>query len=71
MAKIGIVADKYKEAMFRDELTKANIEFKIEPFGNTPALKQLIVITCDNTEQYIIGPITDKVTQYFIDNPPK
>lgn len=60
MAKIGIVCDEYKKEMFEHELTKAGVSYIIEPVK----LNGLIVFTCIS-EQYIIGPITDKVTAYY------
>lgn len=61
MARIGIMCDDYKVEMFKEELTKANIIFNIE--GST---RGFTTITCIS-EQHLVKPIVDKVTQYFID----
>jgi hypothetical protein len=60
--KIGTVCDDYKVAMFKEEFEKANIEIiSIKPFT-----KGTTIFTCFS-EQSLVKPIADKVTQYFID----
>lgn len=63
MAKIGIVCDDYKVEMFKQELTAAGVAFDYKPFTK----KGLTIFTCIS-EQHIIGPITDKVTQWWTDH---
>lgn len=65
MAKIGIICDDYKVSMFEVELKAAGVNYIIE--GDLEHLpKGYTAITCIS-EQHIIGPITDKVTRYFVD----
>lgn len=61
MAKIGTVCDNFKVVMFMDEFNKANIPYTLREFT-----KRTVMFTCES-EQAIIKPIVDKVTQYFID----
>ena len=61
MAKIGIVCDDYKVEMFEQELKAAGVNYTIEPYK---ASVGLTVINCIS-EQYIIAPITEKVTRYW------
>jgi hypothetical protein len=63
MAKIGIICDAYKVEMFKQELDAAGIIYTIE---EQKIAGKLVVFTCIS-EQHIIGPITDKVTRYWID----
>lgn len=63
MAKIGIVCDDYKVEMFKQELEAAGVIYDFAPF----TVKGLTIFTCIS-EQCIIGPITDKVTQYWVDH---
>lgn len=66
MAKIGTICDNYKVQMFEKGFTDAHIIIsEIKALTATTSL-----IVC-HSEQYIVKPIVDKVTQYFIDNPPK
>lgn len=62
MAKIGIVCDDYKLKMFKEELDAANIVYTVK----SKFTANSVIITCES-EQHIIKPIVDKVTQYFID----
>ena len=62
MAKIGIVCDDYKLEKFKEELDAAGIIFTVK--GNFTS--KSIIITCES-EQHIVKPVVDKVTQYFID----
>lgn len=65
MPKIGIICDNYKVEMFKQELTAAGVIFNIEStIGKIP--KGYTAITCIS-EQYIIGPITEKVTRYWVE----
>jgi hypothetical protein len=61
MAKIGTVCDNYKVKMFKEEFEKAGIEYTVKPFSTSASL-----FTCES-EQHIIKPIVDRVTQCFID----
>lgn len=61
MAKIGIICDNYKVEMFKQELDKAGVSYTYKTFGPS-----ITAFTCIS-EQHIIKPITDKVTQYWID----
>lgn len=62
MKKIGIICEGYKVDMFKQELDAAGVSYVVENEEYGP----LRPITCIS-EQYIVGPITDKVTQYWID----
>jgi len=62
MAKIGIICDGFKKKKFEEELKAANIPYEI--VGKTS--DRIITISC-TSEQHIVKPIVDKVTQYFID----
>jgi hypothetical protein len=61
MPKVAIVCDDYKEEMFKEELTKADILYT-----TTPPSNKIVVFTC-YAEQDVVKPIVDKVTQFFID----
>jgi hypothetical protein len=62
MAKIAIVCDKYKLAEFEKELKAANIHY----INKGELVKGVITLVCFS-EQVLVKPIVDKVTQYFID----
>lgn len=61
MAKIGVVCDNYKVQKFEEEFNKKGIKFSSAPFTKFATL-----FTCES-EQNIIQPIVDNVTQFFID----
>lgn len=63
MAKIGIVCDDYKVPMFEEELSAKGIIYECKPFTKTG----YTIITC-MSEQHIIGPITNKVHQWWSDH---
>lgn len=58
--KIGTVCDNYKVEMFEEEFKKAGIVYTKQPFT-----KNTTAFTC-YSEQRIIKPIVDKVTQHFM-----
>ena len=60
--KIGIICDSYKTEMFKEELAKADIEI----VSISPLMKGVDTITVFSYQR-LVKPITDKVTQYFID----
>lgn len=64
MAKIGILADNYKVEMFKKELTAAGIHFYIDEKVSTEHFTSFVCIS----EQHIVKPIVDKVTQFFINH---
>ena len=61
MEKIGTVCDDFKVEKFKEEFDKAGIKYETRKFTATTTLFTVI------SEQSIIGPIVDNVTQFFID----
>jgi uncharacterized protein involved in propanediol utilization len=58
--EIAIVCDNYKVSMFLDEFKRANIEvIETKPMG-----KIATIIVC-RSQQILVKPIVDKITQYF------
>jgi hypothetical protein len=61
MAKIAVVCDDYKVDMFTLEFNAAGLTFTVEKF-----MAQSYLFTV-MSEQHIVAPIVNKVTQHFID----
>lgn len=61
MKPVGIICDNFKLDKFQEELDKLGISYTIRPMRGKTS-----VIDC-KSEQSIIKPVVDKVTQYFID----
>lgn len=59
--KIGIICEDFKLEKFEQELTDAKIIYTIESNNNG------IVAICCISEQHLVKPVVDKVTQHFID----
>lgn len=71
--KIGIVCDWYKLDMFKAELAAENIEIQsVKTFTSDPTTgKPATILISVMSQQYIVGPITDRVTRHFIKHPYK
>lgn len=65
MAKIGIVCDNFKVDMMSKELRAAGIVF-----STTQYKKGITAFVC-LSEQHLVKPIVDKVTQHFLDKKAK